>query len=66
MTWAPRVPSKHVKAKIFPATNLRASSAVIIPANAGATKAPAVTAPNSKRANILNSNFTMSGGAEFS
>jgi hypothetical protein len=41
-----------VNAKTFPATNLRASSAVIIPASAGATIAPAVTAPNTKRANI--------------
>jgi hypothetical protein len=48
------VPSKHVNANTFPATNLRASSAFIIcPANSGAITAPAVTAPNTKRASML-------------
>src|SRR5204863_5469092 len=49
---APRVPSKQVNAKTLPATNLRASSAFIIPASAGTTIAPAVTAPNTKRASM--------------
>ena len=63
---APRLPSKQVKAKTFPATNLRASSAVIIPASAGTTVAQAVTAPNTKRANIaINSNFTRAAGQMF-
>src|SRR5581483_8561265 len=48
----PRVPSKQVKAKTLPATNLRASSAVIIPASAGVMIAPAVMVPNTKRASI--------------
>jgi hypothetical protein len=50
---APRVPSKQVKANTLPATNLRASSAVIIPASAGMIIAPAVMVPNTKRANIF-------------
>src|SRR6202790_913111 len=51
---APRVPSKHVNANTLPATNLRDSSAFIIcPAKAGAISAPAVTAPNTKRASML-------------
>src|SRR3954453_18409512 len=49
---APRVPSKQVKAKTLPATNLRASSAVIDPAIAGAATVAARTAPNTKRATI--------------
>ena len=49
---APRVPSKQVNAKTLPATNLRASSAFIIPASAGTTIAPAVTVPNTKRASM--------------
>jgi len=50
---APRVPSKQVNAKTLPATNLRASSAVIWPAKAGTITAPAVTAPKTKRASML-------------
>src|SRR4051812_1774170 len=49
---APRVPSKQVKAKTLPATNLRASSAVIDPASAGVATVAASTAPNTKRATI--------------
>jgi hypothetical protein len=46
------VPSKQVKANTLPDTNLRASSAFIIPASAGTIIDPAVTAPNTKRANM--------------
>src|SRR3954454_9331246 len=49
---APRVPSKQVKAKTLPATNLRASSADIGPAITGAAIEAAKTAPNTKRATI--------------
>src|SRR5215475_7056164 len=63
---APRVPSKQVKANTLPATNLRASSAVIIPASAGATIAPAVTAPNTRRASIFQLQLHHSGGPEVS
>ena len=54
---APRVPSKQVKANTLPATNLRASSAFIIPASAGTIIAPAVTAPKTKRASMSYSNL---------
>jgi hypothetical protein len=47
------VPSKQVNAKTLPITNLRASSAFICPARAGVITAPAVTAPNTKRASML-------------
>src|SRR5438067_12757627 len=50
---APRVPSKQVKAKILPVTNLRASSAFMLPASAGTIIALAVTAPRTKRASML-------------
>ena len=59
---APRVPSTQVKANTLPATNLRASSAVIIPASAGVIIAPAVTAPNTKRASMLQLQLHPSGG----
>ena len=59
---APRVPSKQVNANTLPATNLRASSAFIIPASAGATIAPAVTAPNTKRASMLQLQLNPSAG----
>ena len=49
---APRVPSKQVKANTWPLTNLRASSAFIIPATAGAIIANAVAAPRTKRASM--------------
>src|SRR3954470_13364783 len=58
---APRVPSKQVKANTLPDTNLRASSAFICPANTGAVIAPAVMAPNTKRANICNSDLPSAG-----
>src|SRR5882757_8334277 len=58
---APRVPSKQVKANTLPATNLRASSAFIMPANAGTTIAPAVTAPNTKRASMQLLQLTSAG-----
>src|SRR5882757_5997291 len=59
---APRVPSQQVKANTLPATNLRASSAFIIPASAGATIAPAVTAPNTKRASMHQLQLHQSAG----
>src|SRR6187402_3197888 len=49
---APRVPSKQVKANTLPATNLRASSAVMLPAIAGIATDAANTAPNTKRATM--------------
>src|ERR1700751_1334130 len=59
---APRVPSKQVKTNTLPATNLRASSALICPAKAGAIAAPATTAPNTKRASILSLQLDPSAG----
>src|SRR6476469_8214100 len=58
---APRVPSKQVNANTLPATNLRASSAFIIPASAGAIMAPAATVPNTKRASMLQLQLTEQG-----
>src|SRR5215207_9723544 len=58
---APRLPSKQVKANTLPLTNLRASSAFIIPANAGTTIAAAVTAPNTKRASMQQLQLTERG-----
>src|SRR5258708_2101192 len=58
---APRVPSKQVNENPLPATNLRASSAFICPANAGTIIAPAVTAPNTKRASMLKLRLTERG-----
>src|SRR5204863_9941357 len=58
---APRVPSKQVKANTLPLTNLRASSAFIIPASAGTIIAPAVTAPNTKRASMQQLQLTERG-----
>jgi hypothetical protein len=55
------VPSKQVNANILPDTNLRASSAFIIPANAGAIIAPAVIVPNTKRASMLQLQLTEHG-----
>src|SRR6185369_1754365 len=45
--------STQVKENTLPDTNLRASSAFIDPAKAGAIAAPAITAPNTKRATML-------------
>src|ERR1700712_1897899 len=59
---APRVPSKQLNANTLPDTNLRASSAFIIPASAGTTIAPAVTAPRTKRANMQLLQLTKSAG----
>src|SRR5579863_8696253 len=59
---APRVPSKQVKANTLPDTNLRASSAFICPANAGAIAAPATTAPNTKRTSMLQLQLDPSAG----
>src|SRR3979409_2666167 len=59
---APRVPSKQVNANTLPATNLRASSPFInCPATAGTITAPAVTAPNTKRASMLELQLTEQG-----
>src|SRR5882757_4576016 len=58
---APRLPSKQVNAKTLPATNLRASSAFIIPASAGTIIAPAVTVPNTKRASMQQLQLTERG-----
>src|SRR5262245_6452169 len=60
---APRVPSKQVKAKTLPFTNLRASSAFSIPANAGTIVATAVTVPKIKRASMQLLQLTKSAGA---
>jgi hypothetical protein len=60
------VPSKQVNANILPATNLRASSAVIIPASAGMIVTTAVTAPNTKRASIAKLQLHQSGGSDVS
>jgi hypothetical protein len=56
------VPSKQVKANTLPNTNLRASSAFICPAKAGAIAAPATTAPNTKRASMLQLQLDPSAG----
>jgi len=51
---APRVPSKQVNANTLPATNLRASSAVIAPpASAGKINRPGGDGTNTKRASML-------------
>src|SRR5579864_341816 len=50
---APRVPSKQVNENSLPITKWRASSAFICPATAGAMAALAITAPNTKRASML-------------
>src|SRR4051795_8963937 len=59
---APRLPSKHRNANVLPETNRRASSAFMVcPAIAGTAALAARTAneaPNTTRANILNSNLT--------
>jgi hypothetical protein len=55
------VPSKQVKEKILPMTNLRASVAFISPATAGAINTPMVKAPNIKRASMLNSTQLSAG-----
>src|SRR6478672_780886 len=60
---APRVPSTQVKAKTLPATNLRASSALIIPASAGPAIAPAATIPNTIRASMQQLQLTSAGTA---
>jgi hypothetical protein len=52
-----------VKAKTLPFTNLRASSAFIIPASAGTIIAPAVTAPRTKRASMQLLQLNKSAGA---
>ena len=56
---------EQLKAKTLPATNLRASSALIIPASAGPTIAPAVTAPTTNRASISYSNLRARAPALF-
>jgi hypothetical protein len=56
------VPSKQVKANTLPDTNLRASSAFICPAKAGAIDAPTTTAPNTKRASMLQLQLDPSAG----
>src|ERR1700709_1451580 len=58
---APRVPSKQVKANTLPDTNLRASSAFIMPAHAGTIIAPTATAPTTKRESMLQLQLTERG-----